>query len=148
VKRRARTGGGRPTRRFFELSAGRELVLSRTGWNLTQILREIGASIDEVSYVDAVKCRPREVCTWKPGEGTRLRFRPLLEEQILALRPRLLVALGAVATTCCFEIADLRLRPVVRLRDVVGRVATWRASAAPKLIQPAGPKLIHRGDVT
>lgn len=115
---------GRP---FWERDASGELVLSRAGRNLTRILQEIGASIDRVTYLEAVKCRPREACAWTPDEDARRRCRRFLKEEFLILKPRLLLALGSVATASCFEIAGLPLPRPFRLGDLVGRSATWRA---------------------
>jgi uracil-DNA glycosylase family 4 len=125
---------GRP---FRERVVDGYLVLSRTGRNLARILEAIGTTVDEITYVEAVKCRPGEACAWTPGESTRRRCLPFLEAQILAVRPRLILALGVVATASCFEIAGIRLPRPFRLGGVVGRVERWRTPwCRPCLVVP------------
>jgi uracil-DNA glycosylase family 4 len=78
-----------------EEDARGEPFVGRAGKKLDEMIRSIGLERDEVYIANVVKCRPPENRTPEPDEvGTCARF---LFAQIEAIRPRVLVALGAPA---------------------------------------------------
>ena len=79
-----------------EEDARGEPFVGRAGKKLDEMIRSIGLEREEVYIANLVKCRPPENRTPEPDEvGTCARF---LFAQIEAIRPRVLVALGAPAT--------------------------------------------------
>ncbi len=72
-----------------------EPFVGRAGKKLDEMIRSIGLERQEVYIANVVKCRPPENRTPEPDEvGTCTRF---LFAQIEAIRPRVIVALGAPA---------------------------------------------------
>ncbi len=114
-------------RAFHERTPCGPVVLSRTGRNLERCLAVLGLRVEDVFYVEAVKCRPARARSWRPDERTRRQCRSLLEQQILALKPRVVLALGSAATMSCLEIAGACAGNAPRMADLVGSVVTWRA---------------------
>jgi DNA polymerase len=79
-----------------EEDARGEPFVGRAGKKLDEMIRSIGLEREEVYIANVVKCRPPENRTPEPDEvGTCARF---LFAQIEAIRPLVLVALGAPAT--------------------------------------------------
>jgi len=73
-----------------------EPFVGRAGQKLNEMIRSIGLEREEVYIANVVKCRPPENRAPEPDEvGTCARF---LFAQIEAIRPRVIVALGAPAT--------------------------------------------------
>jgi uracil-DNA glycosylase len=78
-----------------EEDARGEPFVGRAGKKLDEMIRSIGLEREEVYIANVVKCRPPENRTPEPDEvGTCASF---LFAQIEAIRPRVLVALGAPA---------------------------------------------------
>jgi len=102
-RRRLVFGEGNPAPRLLfvgegpgreEDRVGRPFV-GRAGALLDRMIRAMGFTRGEVYIANAVKCRPPENRT--PTAEEMEACRPLLEEQIRILRPRVIVALGAPA---------------------------------------------------
>lgn len=74
---------------------GRPFV-GRAGQLLTKIIQAMGFSREEVYIANVIKCRPPENRTPKPDEVKACS--PYLLRQIDLIRPRVIVALGKVAT--------------------------------------------------
>ncbi len=96
-------GVGNPSARMMfvgegpgaEEDARGEPFVGRAGKKLDEMIRSIGLDRQEVYIANVVKCRPPENRTPEPDEvGTCARF---LFAQIEAIRPRVIVALGAPA---------------------------------------------------
>jgi uracil-DNA glycosylase family 4 len=109
-------------------------VLSHTGVNLNDGLAVLGTTVEEVGFIEAVRCRPAEPAPWHPNERVRRSCRPFLERHLLVTRPRLVLPLGLVAAASCLEAAFAR-RPS-SLEDVVGRPWEWSAPWGPCWILP------------
>jgi uracil-DNA glycosylase family 4 len=101
------------------------VVLSRTGVNLNDCLAVLGTTIEDVGFIEAVRCRPDEPGPWHPGESVRRRCRPFLERHLRLTEPRLILPLGLTATTSCLEVAFAH-RPA-SLQAVVGTSWEWAA---------------------
>ena len=74
---------------------GRPFV-SRAGQLLTKIIQAMGFSREEVYIANVIKCRPPENRTPRPDEIKACS--PYLLRQIDLIKPRVIVALGKVAT--------------------------------------------------
>lgn len=74
---------------------GRPFV-GRAGQLLTKIIQAMGFSRDEVYIANVIKCRPPENRTPRPDEVKACS--PYLLRQIELIKPRVIVALGKVAT--------------------------------------------------
>jgi DNA polymerase len=73
-----------------------EPFVGRAGQKLNEMIRSIGLDREEVYIANVVKCRPPDNRAPEPDEvGT---CAPFLFAQIEAIRPRVIVALGAPAT--------------------------------------------------
>ncbi len=112
-------------RAFYRSRPGGRMGLSRTGANLNRCLAVLGTCIEEVSFAEAVKCRPAEPGNWHPGERVRQHCRRFLSEQLSALRPRLVLPLGRTATTSCLELASAG--SLAAFGDAVGKPYGWVA---------------------
>jgi uracil-DNA glycosylase family 4 len=91
-------------RAFYRKSRTGNLTLSLTGRNLNRCLTELGLTIDDVFYVEAVKCRPDIGTSWFPSERIRRKCGVFLQKQIAALKPSLIIPLGVIATRSCLEV--------------------------------------------
>jgi uracil-DNA glycosylase len=100
-------------------------VLSRTGINLNHCLAILGTTINEVGFIEAVRCCPDAPGVGHPGEAVRRRCRPFVEEYFLITEPRLILPLGLTATASCLEVA-FGQRPCT-LEAVVGTPREWSA---------------------
>jgi DNA polymerase len=102
--------------------------VGRAGQLLTRMLESVGLSRDDVYITNAVKCRP-------PGnrnpEGDELTAcAPFLASQLAVIQPRVVLALGSVATQ-----ALLRTRePIGKLR---GRLHPYGAAVLIPTFHPA-----------
>jgi uracil-DNA glycosylase family 4 len=113
-------------RAFYRRTAAGRLVLSRTGANLNDCLAVLGAAIEDVGFVEAVRCRPDKPGPWHPGEPVRRRCREFLGRHLFLTRPKLVLPLGLTATASCLEVAFAQ-RPAT-LEAVVGTAWEWSAS--------------------
>jgi uracil-DNA glycosylase family 4 len=112
-------------RAFYRRTAAGGLVLSRTGVNLNDCLAVLGTAIEDVGFVEAVRCRPDQPGPWHPPEPVRRNCRPFLERHLLVTEPRLVLPLGLTAAASCLEVAFAR-RPST-LEAVVGTALEWSA---------------------
>jgi uracil-DNA glycosylase family 4 len=110
-------------RAFYSRTADGQLSLSQTGINLNTCLAVLGTRIEDIGFVEAVRCRPPRAGSWSPGNRLRKRCLPYLREHVQATNPRLILPLGWTATASCLEIAG-RTGPG-RLEEVVGRPLSW-----------------------
>jgi uracil-DNA glycosylase family 4 len=97
-------------------------------------LAVLRTNIDEVGFVEAVRCRPDRSGPWRPGDPVRRRCRPFLEKHLLVTEPRLVLPLGLVAAASCLEVA-FGETPAT-LEQVVGRAWGWLAPWGTCLILP------------
>jgi uracil-DNA glycosylase family 4 len=130
------SGWWRTGKAFHTKNSGGECVLSRTGKNLQECLDVVRLRLDDVFYVEAVKCRPRSSDPWRPTERVRIPCKVFLDQQLAAVEPSLVLALGVTATLSCVEVAagsTMRPRPLSR---VVGRIFAWDAPWGECIIVP------------
>jgi uracil-DNA glycosylase family 4 len=113
-------------RAFFRQTTAGGLVLSRTGANLNACLAVLGTAIEDVGFIEAVRCRPDGPAPWRPPESVRRNCRGFLKSHLLITQPRLVLPLGLVATASCMEVAFAQ-RPST-LEAVVGKAWEWPAS--------------------
>jgi len=73
-----------------------EPFVGRAGQKLDEMIKAIGLERGQVYIANIVKCRPPENRDPKPDEVASCS--PFLVEQILAIRPRVIVTLGSPAT--------------------------------------------------
>ena len=102
------------------------LKLLRSGKYLNDCLRLLHTKLEESYYLDAVKCRP-DKSAWHPSWFVRQNCRRFLEEQIVSIRPLLVIPLGRVATASCLEIRGEKIASSFKLEDVVGWPKEWEA---------------------
>jgi DNA polymerase len=83
------------------------------GQLLNAMLKAIGLTREEVYIANVVKCRPPD--NHNPKVEELVHCNPFLERQIALIKPKLIVALGAVAThhllSTTTKISDLRGKP-------------------------------------
>lgn len=72
-----------------------EAFVGRAGQMLTRLITRMGYRRDEVFIANIIKCRPPK--NRKPEPAEMAACFPFLDAQIEALRPKIIVALGAVA---------------------------------------------------
>lgn len=102
--------------------------VGRAGQLLTRMLASVDLARDEVYITNAVKCRPPGNRNPEPDELAACA--PVLARQIATLQPRVVLALGSVATQ-----ALLRTRePIGKLR---GRVHAWGDAVLIPTFHPA-----------
>src|SRR5216110_4016379 len=70
--------------------------VGRAGQLLTKIIEAIGLKRDDVYIANVIKCRPPQNRNPEPDEVEQCE--PFLKQQLAALRPRMLVALGKFAS--------------------------------------------------
>jgi uracil-DNA glycosylase family 4 len=109
-------------------------VLSRTGVNLNDCLIVLGTTIQDVGFVEAVRCRPDQSGSWHLGVQVRRHCRPLLDRHLLATEPRIVLPLGLTAAPSCMEVAFARTPAT--LEAVVGKSWEWSAPWGPCWILP------------
>jgi len=112
-------------RAFYQRVAAGRTKLSRTGANLNHCLTLLGTRIEDVSFVEAVKCRPPVDSPWSPGNQVRQRCREFLRKYLFLTQPELILPFGRVATASCLEIAFETKQ--VKLEHIVGKPLEWDA---------------------
>jgi len=110
-----------------------EPFVGRAGQLLTRIIEAIGLSRADVYIANVIKCRPPGNRNPEPVEVATCQ--PFLFEQIDAIRPKVIVALGTFAARTLLE-TDV---PISRLR---GRVHDYRGGA--RLIPTFHPAFLLR----
>ena len=106
--------------------------VGRAGQLLTKIIEAIGLSRDDVYIANVIKCRPPENRNPEPDEVATCE--PFLFQQIDAIRPKVIVALGTFAAKTLLRSQD----SISRLR---GRVYDYRGA---KLIPTFHPAFLLR----
>jgi uracil-DNA glycosylase len=106
--------------------------VGRAGQLLTKIIEAIGLSRDDVYIANVIKCRPPENRNPEPDEVTTCE--PFLFQQIDAIQPKVIVALGTFAAKTLLRSQD----SISRLR---GRVYDYRGA---KLIPTFHPAFLLR----
>jgi uracil-DNA glycosylase len=106
--------------------------VGKAGQLLNNMITAMGLKREEVYIANVVKCRPPQNRTPEPDEANTCS--PFLFQQIDAIRPEVIVALGATAATYLLG----QRQPLAGLR---GRVHTWRGS---KLIVTYHPAYLLR----
>jgi uracil-DNA glycosylase len=102
--------------------------VGRAGQLLTKIIEAIELNRDAVYIANVIKCRPPQNRNPDPDEVDTCE--PFLFRQIDAIRPRVIVALGAFAARTLLRTDD----PISRLR---GRVFDYRGSKLVPTFHPA-----------
>jgi len=106
--------------------------VGRAGQLLTKIIEAIDLKREDVYIANVIKCRPPENRNPEPDEVARCE--PFLFQQIDAIAPRVIVALGTFAARTLLQTQD----PISRLR---GRVFDYRGA---KLIPTFHPAFLLR----
>jgi DNA polymerase len=106
--------------------------VGKAGQLLNNMIGAMGLKREEVYIANVVKCRPPQNRTPEPDEANTCS--PFLFKQIDAIRPEVIVALGATAATYLLG----QRQPLAGLR---GRVHSWRGS---KLIVTYHPAFLLR----
>jgi len=105
-----------------------EPFVGRAGQLLTKIIEAIGLTRQQVYIANVIKCRPPGNRNPEPDEvGT---CEPFLFEQIAAIQPRVIVALGKFAAQSLLRSTE----PITRLR---GRVFEFRGASLVPTFHPA-----------
>jgi DNA polymerase len=102
--------------------------VGRAGQLLTKIIEAIGLGRDEVYIANVIKCRPPENRNPEPDEVETCE--PFLFQQIDAIRPKVIVALGKFGAQALLKTQD----PISRLR---GRVYNFRGAKLVPTFHPA-----------
>jgi len=106
--------------------------VGRAGQLLTKIIEAIGLRREDVYIANVIKCRPPENRNPDPDEVDTCE--PFLFQQIDAIKPKVIVALGTFAARALLKTQD----PISRLR---GRVYDYRGA---KLIPTFHPAFLLR----
>jgi DNA polymerase len=133
-------GDGSPTARLMFVGEGPGAdedaqglpFVGKAGQLLNNMITAMGLTRAEVYIANVVKCRPPQNRTPEPDEANTCS--PFLFKQIDAIRPEVIVALGATAATYLLG----QRQPLAGLR---GRVHSWRGS---KLIVTYHPAFLLR----
>jgi len=102
--------------------------VGRAGQLLTKIIEAIGLKREDVYIANVIKCRPPQNRNPEPDEVATCE--PFLFQQIDAVRPRVIVALGTFAARTLLRSLD----PISRLR---GRVFDYRGAKLIPTFHPA-----------
>jgi DNA polymerase len=102
--------------------------VGRAGQLLTKIIEAIGLTRDDVYIANVIKCRPPQNRNPEPDEVETCE--PFLFQQIDAIRPKVVVALGTFAARTLLRTLD----PISRLR---GRVYEYRGAKLIPTFHPA-----------
>lgn len=89
--------------------------VGKAGQLLTKIIEAIGLRREDVFIVNVLKCRPPQNRNPEPDEV--MACQPFLEQQIEAIRPRVLVGLGKFGAHWLLKTAE----PITRLRGRLGQ---------------------------
>jgi uracil-DNA glycosylase family 4 len=100
-------------------------LLSGTGANLNDCLSVLGMCIEQIGFIEAMRCRPDQPGPWHPSEQVRRHWRQFLERHLRIAQPRLVLPLGLKATASCLEVASA-FTPAT-LESVVGTPWEWPA---------------------
>jgi DNA polymerase len=102
--------------------------VGRAGQLLTKIIEAIGLTRDDVYIANVIKCRPPQNRNPEPDEVETCE--PFLFQQIDAIRPKVIVALGKFGAQTLLRTLD----PISRLR---GRVYEFRGARLVPTFHPA-----------
>jgi uracil-DNA glycosylase family 4 len=102
--------------------------VGRAGQLLTKIIEAIGLRREDVYIANIIKCRPPQNRNPEPDEVEQCR--PFVFQQIDAIRPRVIVALGKFAAQTLLDTQE----PISRLR---GRLTQFRGAALIPTFHPA-----------
>jgi DNA polymerase len=102
--------------------------VGKAGQLLTKIIEAIGLSRDDVYIANVIKCRPPQNRNPEPDEVATCK--PFLFQQIDAIAPKVIVALGSFAAHALLESTE----PISRLR---GRVKEYRGAKLIPTFHPA-----------
>ena len=105
-----------------------EPFVGRAGQLLTKIIEAIGLTRQQVYIANVIKCRPPGNRNPEPDEVATCE--PFLFEQIAAIQPKVIVALGKFAAQSLLRSTE----PITRLR---GRVFEFRGAALVPTFHPA-----------
>ena len=105
-----------------------EPFVGRAGQLLTKIIEAIGLKREQVYIANVIKCRPPGNRNPEPDEVATCE--PFLVEQIAAIRPKVVVALGKFAAQSLLRTNE----PITRLR---GRVFDFRGASLIPTFHPA-----------
>ncbi len=105
-----------------------EPFVGRAGQLLTKIIEAIGLKREQVYIANVIKCRPPGNRNPEPDEVETCE--PFLFEQIAAIRPKVVVALGKFAAQSLLRTNE----PITRLR---GRVFDFRGASLIPTFHPA-----------
>jgi uracil-DNA glycosylase len=105
-----------------------EPFVGRAGQLLTKIIEAIGLRREDVYIANVIKCRPPQNRNPEPDEVDTCE--PFLFQQIDAIKPKVVVALGSFAARALLRTQD----PISRLR---GRVYEYRGAKLIPTFHPA-----------
>ena len=105
-----------------------EPFVGRAGQLLTKIIEAIGMTREQVYIANVIKCRPPGNRNPEPDEVETCE--PFLFEQLAAIQPRVVVALGKFASQSLLQTTE----PITKLR---GRVFAWRGASLIPTFHPA-----------
>jgi DNA polymerase len=105
-----------------------EPFVGRAGQLLTKIIEAIGLRRDEVYIANIIKCRPPGNRNPEPDEVEQCE--PFLFQQVAAIKPKVIVALGKFAAQSLLRTTD----PITRLR---GRSFNYRGATLIPTFHPA-----------
>lgn len=88
--------------------------VGKAGQLLTRIIEAIGLTRDQVFIANVIKCRPPQNRNPEPDEI--LACQPFLEQQLAAIRPKVIVGLGKFGAQWLLRTAE----PISRLRGRLG----------------------------
>jgi DNA polymerase len=129
-------GDGNPAARIFFVGEGPGAdedeqgipFVGKAGQLLNNMINAMGLKREEVYIANVVKCRPPGNRAPEPDEANTCT--PFLFRQIIAVRPELIVALGATAATYLLG----HKQPLAGLR---GRLQSWRGTKLVVTYHPA-----------
>lgn len=99
--------------------------VGRAGQLLTAMLEALGVAREAVYIANTVKCRPPQ--NRDPTAAEMAACRPFLEQQIAAINPALILAVGRIAAQSLLDTQE----PLARLR---GRLHRYPGSALPLVV--------------
>jgi DNA polymerase len=105
-----------------------EPFVGRAGQLLTKIIEAIGLRRDQVYIANIIKCRPPGNRNPEPDEVEQCE--PFLFQQVAAIKPKVIVALGKFAAQSLLRTTD----PITRLR---GRSFNYRGATLVPTFHPA-----------